>query len=298
MTDFSSYSSEREIETPRRRRRSRRRAAATMLVTFGLALLVSVGLTASAGAAAAERITICHATGSASNPYVRITVSVNSVQHKGHLAHSGDIIPAPPEGCPKGDDSDDITYDEICRNGAVIEIPEGTRIDGDTDAPCVDACPDDLNPGIQPVGTTCKVAEPDPVDACPDALNPGIQTAGTVCIVAVNTDTGGSNDTPGASDTNQDVSDTGDNEQESTFGDFNGGGPDASDAVEGDDATAVAGANIAAGGTSAVSAPSGSLPLTGLTVTQIALLGAGLVLVGLGLAVGFGGAPRVQPTAA
>jgi hypothetical protein len=292
MSEFSSCSSEREIETPRRRRRSRRRAAATMLVTFGLALLVSVGLTASAGAAAAERITICHATGSEKNPFVTITVSVNSVQHEGHKAHAGDIIPAPAGGCPKGDDSDDITYDEICRNGAVIEIPEGTRIDGDTDAPCVDACPDDLNPGFQPAGTTCKVAEEEPVDACPDALNPGIQTAGTVCIVAVN------NDTPGASDTNQDVSDTGDTQQESTFGDFNGGGPDASDVVEGDDATAVAGANIAAGGTSAVSAPSGSLPLTGLTVTQIALLGAGLVLVGLGLAVGFGGAPRVQPTAA
>jgi hypothetical protein len=45
-----------------------------------------------------------------------------------------------------------------------------------------DACPDDLNPGPQEQGTTCKVAI---VDACPDeTLNPGTQETGTVCKVA------------------------------------------------------------------------------------------------------------------
>jgi hypothetical protein len=43
-------------------------------------------------------ITICHATGSAKNPYVMITVSVNGLN--GHGKHSGDIIPAPAGGCP------------------------------------------------------------------------------------------------------------------------------------------------------------------------------------------------------
>ena len=44
------------------------------------------------------KITICHATGSAKNPYVEITVSVNGLN--GHDKHSGDIIPAPAGGCP------------------------------------------------------------------------------------------------------------------------------------------------------------------------------------------------------
>jgi hypothetical protein len=46
-----------------------------------------------------EKITICHATGSATNPYVEITISVNAIP--AHLAHQygKDIIPAPAEGC-------------------------------------------------------------------------------------------------------------------------------------------------------------------------------------------------------
>jgi len=44
-----------------------------------------------------EKITICHATGSATNPYELITISVNGLN--GHDGH-GDIIPAPAAGCP------------------------------------------------------------------------------------------------------------------------------------------------------------------------------------------------------
>ena len=44
------------------------------------------------------KITICHATGSAKNPYNEITVSVNGLN--GHGKHTGDIIPAPAGGCP------------------------------------------------------------------------------------------------------------------------------------------------------------------------------------------------------
>jgi hypothetical protein len=43
-------------------------------------------------------VTICHATSSAKNPYVKITVSVNGLN--GHDKHNGDIIPAPANGCP------------------------------------------------------------------------------------------------------------------------------------------------------------------------------------------------------
>jgi hypothetical protein len=45
------------------------------------------------------KITLCHATGSAINPYVKITVSIEGATH-GHAKHPGDIIPAPADGCP------------------------------------------------------------------------------------------------------------------------------------------------------------------------------------------------------
>ena len=47
----------------------------------------------------ANKVTICHETGSAKNPYVEITVSVNATTH-GHGKHAGDLIPAPEGGCP------------------------------------------------------------------------------------------------------------------------------------------------------------------------------------------------------
>jgi len=45
------------------------------------------------------KITICHKTGSAKNPYVEITVSDDATAD-GHTNHEGDIIPAPAGGCP------------------------------------------------------------------------------------------------------------------------------------------------------------------------------------------------------
>jgi uncharacterized surface protein with fasciclin (FAS1) repeats len=45
----------------------------------------------------ADKITICHATHSDSNPYVEITISQNGLN--GHKHHEGDVIPAPPGGC-------------------------------------------------------------------------------------------------------------------------------------------------------------------------------------------------------
>jgi hypothetical protein len=44
------------------------------------------------------KIMICHATGSETNPYNEISVSVNGLN--GHNKHSDDIIPAPIGGCP------------------------------------------------------------------------------------------------------------------------------------------------------------------------------------------------------
>jgi hypothetical protein len=52
--------------------------------------------------APAERVTLCHYTGSANNPYVTITVDQNSTAYFGHREHPNDIIPAPSGGCPTG----------------------------------------------------------------------------------------------------------------------------------------------------------------------------------------------------
>lgn len=54
--------------------------------------------TASGGSSSNERITICHATSSITNPYVQITVSKAALA--GHRKHNEDIIPAPVTGCP------------------------------------------------------------------------------------------------------------------------------------------------------------------------------------------------------
>ena len=45
-----------------------------------------------------EKVTICHRTGSNTNPYVLIRVSKSAL--KAHARHTGDIIPAPAGGCP------------------------------------------------------------------------------------------------------------------------------------------------------------------------------------------------------
>lgn len=88
------------------------------------------------------QVTICHATGSATNPFVRITVSENALQ--AHLEH-GDIVVEEGEECPtddvngdgvvngddmNGDDvnGDDIDDEDLDLGGAVEQFPvEGVQ---------------------------------------------------------------------------------------------------------------------------------------------------------------------------
>jgi len=51
------------------------------------------------------KVTICHATGSATNPYVEITISVNGLHGHAHHQDGRDIIPAPAGGCAPGSSS-------------------------------------------------------------------------------------------------------------------------------------------------------------------------------------------------
>lgn len=45
------------------------------------------------------KVDICHQTGSETNPYVEISISINALP--AHLDH-GDIYPVPETGCPSG----------------------------------------------------------------------------------------------------------------------------------------------------------------------------------------------------
>ncbi|MEX1021621.1 MAG: hypothetical protein WD058_00605, partial [Dehalococcoidia bacterium] len=77
---------------------------ATMLMLLLGASAASAAGTATshqheADAQVTDRVTICHRTSSATNPYVRITISVNGLN--GHGGHAGDIIlNSPDEECP------------------------------------------------------------------------------------------------------------------------------------------------------------------------------------------------------
>jgi hypothetical protein len=68
----------------------------------GLLLVGSAGTSMTAAQAGPKptNVTICHATGSLTHPYVKITVSAASLDaHKTHQDRR-DIIPAPGKGCP------------------------------------------------------------------------------------------------------------------------------------------------------------------------------------------------------
>jgi hypothetical protein len=65
-----------------------------ILAAMGVMGLALVGATAPATASPPEQITLCHATGSATNPYVPVTIDLNGLNgHVGHQ-HDEDIIPA------------------------------------------------------------------------------------------------------------------------------------------------------------------------------------------------------------
>ena len=92
--------------------------------------LVAFGAPTLASAAPAGKTTICHATGSEKNPYVRITVSNDALA--AHDAHQDgrDLIPAP-DTCP-GTVAPPPPPDDVCANipGDQATVPEGFVDDG------------------------------------------------------------------------------------------------------------------------------------------------------------------------
>jgi hypothetical protein len=106
-------------------KRRNTRALAALFGSVGLLVLAAPAL-----AAPAPTVTICHVTDSATNPFVKITVSANSLS--AHAAH-GDVIPAPATGC----DTD------LCPNiaGFQVVVPAGLVINAAGDCVPPDVCP-------------------------------------------------------------------------------------------------------------------------------------------------------------
>ena len=69
------------------------------------------------------KLTICHATASASKPYTEITIDFNGL--RGHSNHKGDIIPAPQSGCPSVTPTPALTA-TITATATVTTTPAGT----------------------------------------------------------------------------------------------------------------------------------------------------------------------------
>ncbi len=123
-----------------------------------------------------DKITICHATGSDTNPYELITILANGAN--GHSKHEGDIIPAPAEGCPTG--------------AVSVPTPEGTRgpNNGNEKITICHATGNDTNPyeliTISVNGLNGHDGHgdliPAPVTGCPMAIITVTPTAPTVTI--------------------------------------------------------------------------------------------------------------------
>jgi hypothetical protein len=107
---------------------NRLRGVLLALITAGLLSIAPVALAGgndggNNGGNNDGKITICHATGSATNPFVEITISENAVEaHRNHQ-NGEDIIPAPANGCPKAEDhckdhccKDDCCKDDCCKD--------------------------------------------------------------------------------------------------------------------------------------------------------------------------------------
>lgn len=83
-----------------------RRQTTAIIVAIFLAASALLTFSVNANAAQSDKITICHATNSETNPYVQITVSENSTALAGHEGHTGSIW-------TPGDKAADVTWGDI-----------------------------------------------------------------------------------------------------------------------------------------------------------------------------------------
>jgi hypothetical protein len=153
------------------------------VTSMALALLMASGVSTAMAARNNDKITICHATGSPTNPYVRINVSENSAKAHGHRQHAGDEFlgedNANTKQCRTTPPGDDHT-DTICHYVEVTDTYDKIRVDSDApEAHAHDSHIDDViyrsddnNSKDCPEGT-----DEDEGDNCSASSSSGDQTA-------------------------------------------------------------------------------------------------------------------------
>ena len=108
-----------------------------------LIISILVFLTATAVLAKSDKVTICHATESEVNPFVRIVVSENAIG--GHFDNPG---------TPKAGHEDDLLFDgEVNCPGDPVETPSDTPSDNPSDTPEISVEPSvgpSINPSVEP----------------------------------------------------------------------------------------------------------------------------------------------------
>ena len=78
------------------------------------------------------KTTICHSTGSATNPYVEITIANPAVQAHGRHHDGGDIIPAPAGGCGSEQPQIQSALSDAAANGSQAAAAALREANGDT----------------------------------------------------------------------------------------------------------------------------------------------------------------------
>ncbi|MDR6506631.1 hypothetical protein [Arthrobacter oryzae] len=133
------------------------------IATLGVVGLGLMGATVAANAAPNDRITICHATGSASNPYLLETISLNALA--AHVGDTGDIVPA--------NAGNDIPHGQNLTAANLILLANNCV------APPAPVDPDPVDPGpVDPGPVDPGPVDPGPVD--PGPVDPGPVDPGPV----------------------------------------------------------------------------------------------------------------------
>ncbi|MDP9904925.1 hypothetical protein [Arthrobacter bambusae] len=136
------------------------------IATLGVVGLGLLGATVSANAAPSDKITICHATHSASNPYVAVTINLSALS--GHIADTNDIVPANAGNyMPNGQN---LTPENIAILNAgckVAGLPLITPTDPVTTPPADPVTSPPTEPVTTPSVTTPPVEHVEPVSTQP-----------------------------------------------------------------------------------------------------------------------------------
>jgi hypothetical protein len=197
-----------------------------------------------------HKVTICHATGSTSNPYVVITVDVHAL--KAHTQHQDgrDVIPAPSGGCPAASSGGGTTT-----TGTTGTTTTGTTTTGTTTT------------GTTTTGTTTTVTTTTGTTGTTTTGTTGTTTTGTTTTGT--TTTTGSTTTGGVAGVSTPPS-----------GGHSAGSPQPS--VQGGPQGGPAGV-LGVTTRLGTAARSGTLPFTGVPLWLAALAAAGLLAAGVGL---------------